>query len=65
MENKVISTEYVKKNFIEKSKIIRIIDEEISTIQEENEVYYYPENVIDIILNNIAKKILEETDDKI
>lgn len=63
MESKVISREYVKKNYIHKEQVKKIIEKEIKTIKEEKEDCYYRENVIDVILKNILEQIMEETKD--
>jgi len=67
MENKVISTEYVKKNFIEKKKIIdkmRKLEKEANYRSCENpmgRIHFYKEPVDYQIL--ILSELLEENND--
>lgn len=60
MENKVLSTEYVKKNFIHKDKI----REKLIWLDEEGYFEFITDRDLTLCCE-ILRKFLEETDDEI
>ena len=65
MENKVISTEYVKKNFIYKDKIRKKIEEIDNTgLNIGNEQLNYQMKLEDNAKIQVLKELLEETENE-
>lgn len=64
MENKVISTEYVKKNFIFKAELNNFITERLKEIQT-NKLKYAPEFLgMQSAYKKVIHKFLEETENE-